>query len=179
MIKCSKGNYDSAIETYNKQKVTRIYRPDIYIKDAGVNAETMPKGMGVFAGRDFEEGEVVEFCHMLMFQWQGNYLRDQRVVQYAYTISCHCNPNGKDRLPCMYNCPEHGMRRSLPFGYGPIYNTADSEANMNTGFVIVPSETLHIFYTLKPVKKDGEFLTWWGQSYFDHWCKKKKEGEEK
>jgi hypothetical protein len=35
------------------------------------------------------------------------------------------------------------------------------------------------FSAIKEIKTGEEILTWWGQSYFDTWCKKKQVEEEK
>lgn len=159
------------VDNYRVFKNSRLPKPEVYIKDAGKNPNGVFKGMGVFAERDFLAGEIVELCHIIILDWPEKYMQDKKILQYAYTIDCHCQPDNNQRLPCLWNCPAHGNRKVLPLGYGLIYNSSDFEQSANTKFLIVPDEMLQIFYAIKNVKKDEELLTWWGQAYYDKFCK--------
>lgn len=141
------------------------YRQNLYIREAG------KKGMGVFAMKGFAEGEVVEFCHVVIMGWQSVYQRDPAIVQYAYPIPCHCKPS-PDRPACLLNCPKNGQRVAMPLGFGCIYNSADKPEDANLGFLTIPDERLMVFVAKREIAVDEELVTWWGQGYFNSWCKK-------
>jgi hypothetical protein len=63
----------------------------------------------------------------------------------------------------------------MPMGFGMIYNSAPTEEAMNCFFAIVPAHRMMAFIAKKPIKAGEEVLTWWGQNYFDKWCKRKDE----
>jgi hypothetical protein len=52
-------------------------------------------------------------------------------------------------------------------------NASDLEQLKNADFFLFPSLYLGVFMANKNIKKDQEILTWWGQGYYDYWCKKK------
>lgn len=155
---------DKHIKKWSEIKNGEGYRADVAIKTSTY------KGMGVFALRNFDAGEVLEYCHCAILQWGSTYQRDLEIIKYGYGVPCHCKPS-PTRPPCLYNCPVNGHRWIVPFGFGSIYNCSDKEEDSNTGFVIVPDERLLVFVAKKPIGKGEEALTWWGQGYWNSWCK--------
>lgn len=153
------------VEKYSEVKNSG-YLPSVSLKGAG------HKGMGVFASKDFEKEEAIEFCHCMIFDWPAKYQRDSTISRYSYSVSCHCNP-GPTRPPCLLNCPANGTRYILPLGYGAIYNCADKQEEANASFAIIPDQLLMVFGATKQIKKGEEIVTWWGQGYYDAWCKPK------
>jgi len=141
------------------------YRPDVSLGEAGV------KGLGVFAGRDFKKDEAVEFCHSFVFEWQSKYQRDAMVGKYCYGVNCHCAP-GPNKPPCLLNCPANGNRWVMPMGYGACYNSAESEQEANAAWMIFIEHNLLVIAARTDISKGSEILTWFGQGYFDSWCKK-------
>jgi hypothetical protein len=83
--------------------MTRIVPPAVYIKDTGT-----PRGRGVFAGRAFNQGEVVEECPVVPF----DPLPDRRLPQEIKRIVFGwANILGLKRL-----------RPAIALGYGSMYN---------------------------------------------------------
>lgn len=122
--------------------------------------ESPGKGLGVFTLADIEEKSVIEFCHSIVLAWRGRYQRDEEIKRYTYWAGCECA-----------ECKTHGAQAVLPLGYGCIYNCAESQGAANAGFVVIPRERLVVFMSIKPIKAGEEILTWWGQGYYDTWCR--------
>jgi hypothetical protein len=60
-----------------------------------------------------------------------------------------------------------------------IYNSANSDEEKNARYVVLSGLKLVAFGAVKEIQAGEEILTWWGQPYFDTWCKKKQEEEKK
>jgi hypothetical protein len=129
---------------------------DIYIK------ETEYKGLGVFANREIKAGEIIEYCHAIVLDWRQKYIHDASIKKYAYWHTCSC-----------LDCKMHGGTGLILLGCGSIYNCSDLEDLKNADFYLFPGLNLGLFKANKNIKKDQEILTWWGQGYYDFWCKKK------
>jgi hypothetical protein len=118
------------------------------------------KGLGVFANRNFEIGEDIEYCHSAPLAFKQRYTHDPGILKYAYwTTTCKCE-----------DCKRHGPNGFMLFGNGSIYNSADSAESANAIFFIYPKNSLVVFKSTKKIKKDEEILVWWGQKYYDGWC---------
>lgn len=124
--------------------------------------ESPGKGLGVFANKKIKQGEAIEYCHAIVLDWKRKYVHDQSIIKYAYWHNCACN-----------DCQIHGNSGMILLGNGSIYNSAESDASQNAIFDLYPSLHLAIFKSLKDIQKDEEILVWWGQSYYNSWCKSK------
>jgi len=133
------------------------------IRLAGNNPSGKSKGMGVFALRDFAENETVEFCHAILLGWRNRYTQDPSIKQYAYWHGCSCQ-----------ECKTHGTQGLLPLGFGMVINTAESREEANTMWVTLPARRAVVFIATMPIPRGGEILTWWGQEYYNTWCKEAK-----
>ena len=123
-----------------------------------------PKGLGVFANRDFSEGEEIEYCHMIPMAFKRRYIHDPGIIKYAYWSSCQCD-----------DCKKHGQSGFILLGNGSIYNSANSEKELNATFRIYTDFQVTVFKATKKIKKDEEILVWWGQRYYDTWCSQKEQ----
>ena len=121
-------------------------------------------GLGVFAKTDFAVHDIIEFCHSVVLDWRSRYVQIPKIKQYAYNHTCNCE-----------DCKKHGGYVVIPMGYGMIYNSANSDEEKNARFTVLSALNLVAFSAIKEIKAGEEILTWWGQSYFDSWCKKKPE----
>lgn len=151
------------VELYQSSKKEGL-PTQVFLRDAG------HKGMGVFAAKNFEPGEIIEMCHSIIFEWQAKYQRDMTVGRYAFSLGCHCDP-GPTRPPCLLNCPVNGTRYMLPLGFGACYNSAETGEGANARYELHPDSLLTIYYATKPISKDDEIVTWFGQGFYDGWCK--------
>jgi hypothetical protein len=132
------------------------YEPQgLIVRDAG------KKGLGVFATRNFEPGEVVEYCHCVRMSVPHHYCADRGIKQYAYWDS-----DGPDAV-------KHGPIGLIVLGHGSIYNSAESEQGINCDWFTSEASRLVVFAAVKPIRAGQEILTWWGQQYYDSWCKEK------
>lgn len=158
------NDFNSKIKSVFSNLKNRGFDPcqNTYLK------QTKDKGLGVFAKRDLEQYEVIEICHAVLLSKRRNFHSDLGIMKYAYwhTI-CKC----KD---CLTDGP-HGM---LLFGNGSIYNSATSIEEANADFFTILELPATYFIAKKNIKKEEEILTWWGQDYYNAWCKKntKEEG---
>lgn len=153
---------ENHLEIYKQLKIkgfsTNNFR--LYIKDAGVNQSNKNKGLGVFTNKPIPKGQVIEYSPAIVMDWKGKYVHDQGIKQYAYWHGCSCE-----------ECKKHGATGMIPLGYGSIINTADSETDRNCGWITRPQEKVIIFFAEKDISSNEEILTWWGQGYYDGWCK--------
>jgi len=136
----------------------------IFLKKAGY------KGVGVFAGKIFQKGEIIEMCHAFIYEWQSKYQRDAAVARYAYGVGCHCNPS-PSKPPCLLNCPMNGGRYIMPTGFGACYNSADREEDANARYEVIADKPAIIYIASKDISEGDEIVTWFGKGYYDSWCK--------
>jgi len=145
---------DDLKQTWEKLKTNGFSTPHLIVKEAGI------KGMGVFAVADIQEKAPIEFCHSIVMEHRNRYQNDPEFRRYSYWAGCECE-----------ECKRHGAQAVLPLGNGCIYNCASSKEAANCAYVVIPKEKLIVFYAIKPIKAEEEILTWWGQGYFDRYCR--------
>jgi len=124
--------------------------------------ESPGKGLGVFANKKIIKNEVIEYCHALIMSWKRKYINDPLILKYAYWNNCKCK-----------DCQIHGNTGMILFGNGSIYNSAESQEAKNASFKLYPNLDLAVFTAEKDIEADEEILVWWGQNYFNSWCKPK------
>lgn len=156
----TKQDFDAMVGAYQDHLKTGISGKNLLVKASSIDGA----GLGVFAQVDFAEQDIIEFCHCVVFDWRRKYIKEPRIEQYAYSPKCECE-----------ECKKHGANIVLPLGYGMIYNSAESLEAANCMFFIVPAHRMMAFVAKKPIKAGEEILTWWGQAYYDKWCKPVKE----
>ena len=140
------------------------FQSSVFLKSAA------HKGVGVFASKPFLAGDTIEMCHSIIFEWQAKFQRDSTVGRYAFALGCHCNPS-PTRPVCLLNCPVNGTRYILPLGYGACYNSADRPEDANARYEIYPDSLLIAYFATKPIEVGDEIVTWFGQGYYENWCK--------
>lgn len=98
---------------------------------------TPKKGLGVFALKDFEKGEIIESCPVLIFDTKGRKTLEKTLLSH-------------------YIYPWRSTRgAALVLGYGSIYNhsfspSADWKQNFKTKSMV--------YRALRPIKKGEEIL---------------------
>jgi hypothetical protein len=158
-MEISKEKMDELVVLWERYKKEEFPEAPVTVKPAG------PKGLGVFAKRDIKSGEWVELCHSVRLDWKKRYVGDPGILQYAYwDNTCKCE-----------DCQRHGAIGLLPLGAGSIYNSAESEAEANLMHVVIGPQKLVAFLTITNVPAGGELLTWWGEGYFNRWCRSNKD----
>lgn len=137
------------------ERLQRVgYEPKgLIVKKAG------KKGLGVFATRAFYPGEVIEYCHCIALSTPSRYMADGGIKQYAYW-----DRSGTD-------FERHGGAGLVVLGHGSIYNSADAEEEANCKNYVSAESRLVAFVCSVAIKPGAEILTWWGQAYYDAWCK--------
>jgi len=143
-----------AKEAWGKLKTEGFFTPHLRVKEAGV------KGLGVFADQDIPKGQPIEFCHSIVMEHRNRYQHDPEFRRYSYWASCECE-----------ECKRHGSQAVLPLGNGCIYNCADSKELANCAYQVIPKERLVVFFSTKDIKAGDEILTWWGEGYYNRYCK--------
>jgi hypothetical protein len=106
--------------------------PSAYIKDTGT-----PKGRGVFTGRSFVEGEIVEECPVVLFQQPFDSLPEE----------------AKTRVFCWSALTGVPDTHALALGYGSMYNH-DNPANLRCE--ADRERTLLRFVAARPIGQDEE-----------------------
>jgi SET domain-containing protein len=112
-------------------------------------------GIGVFATKDIEEGELIERCPMIQMGWKSNYQRDPQIFNYLYSNS-HC--------PCD-DCKRHGNSMFMVLGYGMLYNHRDEP---NTKWEFNFKNLLGDVIATKPIKSGEEIFVSYGSKYFQN-----------
>jgi hypothetical protein len=142
------------IVEYQKLRTTGFRPGNIDVREAGT------KGLGVFATDSFRAGNAIEYCHAILLGFRNRYTHDPSLKQYAYWLNCSCK-----------ECKTHGVQGMIPLGFGAIYNSAESEQEANASHRMFAKERLIVFVAKRDILAGEEILTWWGQKYFDSWCK--------
>jgi len=88
---------------------SRLTRSGIYLKHTGT-----AKGRGVFASRNFSEGEIIEECPVLLFKAPFSPPGDLKRVIFSWLALAK---------------PTNGYISALALGFGSMYNH-DNPANM-------------------------------------------------
>lgn len=151
----------------NMQDEDQIKKAWENIKKHGYNNSSLMvkqselKGLGVFTKKNISKGEIIELTHAIVLDWKKKYTGDFSILKYAYWKPCNCN-----------ECRFHGETGMILLGNGSIYNSAEKKGEENAGFFLYPKISLGIFVAVKDIEADQEILTWWGQQYYDSWCKK-------
>jgi hypothetical protein len=151
-------------EAYRLNLSSGLCNNNITVKESSIPGA----GLGVFAKTNFLVDDIIEFCPSIVLDWRSRYVQIPKIKQYAYNHTCNCE-----------DCKKHGGYVVIPSGYGMIYNSANSDEEKNARFVVLSGLKLVAFSAVKEIKAGEEILTWWGQSYFDSWCKRKPEEEKK
>ena len=118
--------------------------------------------MGVFAKKDFNKGDIVEYCHSMLYDWREKYIHDRTIIEYAYRHWCDCT-----------DCRNHGGLKITPFGFGSIYNSSETKETANIIHWIFPSHRLMAYEALREIKKGEELVSWFGEKYYNDHCKPK------
>jgi hypothetical protein len=148
------------------KKIWEEVKKDSYTNKHLIVKDADFKGLGVFAKNGIKEGQIIEFCHSIVLSWKRRYTNDPSIIKYAYWAPCSCS-----------DCQTHGNTGMLLLGNGSIYNSASIAEERNADFFVYPKLSLAIFVATKPIKAGQEILTWWGQGYYDSWCKKQETKE--
>lgn len=109
-----------------------IQPSDIYVKDTGTI-----KGRGVFALRDFAQGEIVEQCPVIILLRAYEQLPPRiKTIVFNWGNLAKTNPSF-----------------ALSLGYGSLYNH-DNPANLR--YEAVPDNTTIHYIAVRAIKKDEE-----------------------
>ena len=141
-------------EAWDKLKTDGFFTPHLRVKEAG------NKGLGVFADIDIPSGKPIEFCHSIVMEHRNKYQHDPEFRRYSYWANCECE-----------ECKKHGSQAVLPLGNGCIYNSAETRELSNCAYKVIPNQRLVLFFAVKDIKAGEEILTWWGEGYYNRYCK--------
>jgi SET domain-containing protein len=150
------------IDTKEVQKTWTKIRGEGFNNEHLMVRESPGKGLGIFANKKIKKDEVIEYCHASTLNWKRKYVHDLSIIKYSYWSSCQCK-----------DCQTHGNTGMILFGNGSLYNSAESDDLRNASFRLYPNLNLAIFTAERDIEVDEEILVWWGQKYFDSWCKPK------
>jgi len=137
-----------------KKLMKQGYRSTLIIK------ESPPKGLGVFADKDYAKGSTLDYCHCAVSVWKGNYIHEPSYRRYAYWDYCGCQ-----------DCKTHGARGAVLLGTGSIVNSAAVMDEANTGVHVSTPAALAVLTAIKDIKAGQELIAWHGEGYYNSWCK--------
>jgi SET domain-containing protein len=142
-------------ERYELLKINGFNSSHLEIKTAS------DKGLGVFARQLITKGSIIEYSHCIVLEYPEKYMRDRGIRQYHFLNDCNCEA-----------CKRHGKVLLIALGYGSIYNCSESEAEANCRVQSSLEKKLIVFTALRDINPNEEILCWFGQNYYDIWCKK-------
>lgn len=139
----------SDIKEWEKHKRNGYVSDYVYIKN------TENKGMGVFAKKDIPTNTIIEYCYCLVFNIKkDNFSSDPKHKIYRY---CYNNHEKQEII--------------LPLGFGIIYNCGNTLEEVNSRYFHSSDKRLFIIESFKKISKDEEILLYWGEDYYNYWCK--------
>lgn len=156
---CHRPSHSQKDIEYLQKLKDGISLNDIEIKPSKIEGA----GTGVFARRRFEPFDVIEYCHVIVFEWREKQLQDISVTKYAYSYSCDCS-----------KCRWDGRKMAMPLGFGAIYNSALTKEEANCEHYVNIHTPVQIFYAVKPIEAGEEILTYYGDAYVNAFLKRKK-----
>lgn len=139
--------------------------------------ESKVHGLGVFALRDFELGDIVELCPVIVYDMpaiEANAFNDFRMTfdtgisgdafyrnsvgtSYIDASAVSWPPIGDDRPPRVV---------TLALGAGPIYNHAARPEDHNLSFCLHPGIGVISMQATKSIKEGDELFIDYGTSYW-------------
>src|SRR5579864_837484 len=108
-----------------------LFKNKIFVK------KSLTHGYGVFSGKTFKKGEVIEKCYILLTKGKDNELEDY-----------YFDAKGKD---------------ALLLGYGMIYNHSNDE---NADYKINIKQRIATFKAIRKIKKGEEIFVFYGEDWF-------------
>ena len=119
------------------------------------------KGLGVFATKPIKKYAVVEICYCVRMRFRRRYVSDPGIIQYCYWDSnCKCE-----------ECGRHGANGFIALGSGSVYNCVNPGETPNCTHLLMTREGLLVFVARRDITKGEELLTWWGDAYYNCWCR--------
>jgi uncharacterized protein len=110
-------------------------------------------GLGVFATKDFKEGDLIERCPMVKLGWRSKYVNDPVLLEYLYMQpKCDCS-----------DCTNHGHIMWMVLGYGMMYNHQDIP---NTQWRFHYEDSYADVVATKDIKSGEEIFVTYGNHYF-------------
>jgi hypothetical protein len=151
-----------ALRVVWQEKLQKGYRSHLFIKAIS------PKGLGVFADKNYAQGEILEYCHCIVSSWKQKYIFEPSYKQYAYWDNCKCR-----------DCLRHGNTGLILLGTGSVVNSSETKEASNVDAEVYPGLALAVFRARKNIKAGEELLAFHGEAYFNTWCKPRIEQAEK
>lgn len=144
--------YDETIHQQNqadKQKNVVEYLAPVGIR---IDYSTVA-GIGVFATKDFNKGDIIERCPMVRMEHRSNYVHDPTINNYMYSQpKCSCT-----------DCTNHGHFFWMVLGYGMLYNHQDFP---NCDWKFVWNSKYADVIANKDIKMGEEIFVSYGSNYF-------------
>lgn len=119
------------------------------------------KGLGVFTTKFIKKHYPIEICYCIRMRFRRRYVSDPGIMQYSYWDSnCKCE-----------ECSKHGANGFVALGNGSVYNCVNPGETPNCSHLLMPREGLLVYVAMRDIKKGEELLTWWGDAYYNSWCR--------
>lgn len=160
-------NQDINIKSVLKEYYDKFIKEGLSFNKLEVKKSLIPKaGLGVFTKEKIFKNEIIELCHAIVFRNTikvGNYKKTiARLNQYSYRVVCECD-----------ECKRVGEQSFLPLGFGAIYNSADNKESRNMDYYYSAKDLYMAYIAIREIEPEEELLTWWGDAYYECWCKPK------
>lgn len=117
------------------------------LKDLQVQ-RTKEKMFGVFAKKNFDKGELIEYSPIYFLNFRSKYHGDPVLHYRSFPINKYCKCD---------ECKKHGYTLGVPSGYISAYQVVE---NPNSVWYESPGDFLILIIALKDIKR-GEQITIW------------------
>jgi hypothetical protein len=136
--------------------------PPIFVPDYLYIAETPNRpAFGVFSKKFIKAGSFIETAYAFPLAWRQKYQSEPNIYRYAqWATLCKCK-----------KCEEDGPQAYIGTGFSSIYNSSESASEANASLFLDPAKKACIVSAIKDINPNEEILIWFGQRYYDVWCK--------
>lgn len=120
----------------------------IYGSLKDLQVERKEKLFGVFAKKNFNKGELIEYSPVYFLNFRSKYHGDPVLHYRSFPINKHCRCE---------ECKKHGYTLGIASGYASLYKI---DENPNSIWYESPENFLILIIALKDIKRGEEITIW-------------------
>jgi hypothetical protein len=153
---------DGEPPTYIQPEPNPVLEPNVFVPDFLYIAKNPTKpDYGVFSKTRIEAGQLIEVAYAFPLHWRQRYQSEPAIFQYSHwAAACKCQ-----------KCVEDGPQGYIGTGFSSVYNCPNTPDEANASLFVNSANKTLLVSSIKTILPDEEVLIWFGESYYNKWCK--------